>query len=186
MNNLKQFWPVLLVMMIFTTACDKDDPVIPNESEVITTFTYTLTPQDGGDPVVLQFQDLDGDGGTDPVITGGDLAANTTYTGSIQLLNELESPSEDITEEVEEESDEHQFFFTSNIDGLSVTYSDEDENGMPVGLSTVFTTGDAGTGVLTITLRHEPDKYGEGVSSGEIDNAGGETDIEIDFDINVL
>ena len=97
--------------MLLFTGCKKDDPVIPNEEEVITTLNYTLIPSDGGTPVVLSFQDLDGDGGDPPVITGGTLAMNTTYNGSLELLNETETPPGDITEEVEEEADEHQFFF---------------------------------------------------------------------------
>ena len=44
----------------------------------------------GAVPVVLSFTDLDGDGGNAPVINGGTLQANTTYTGTIDLLNEAE------------------------------------------------------------------------------------------------
>ena len=32
-------------------------------------------------------------------------------------------------------------------------------------------------------LRHEPDKSAAGVSSGDITNAGGETDIEVSFNV---
>ena len=37
----------------------------------------------------------------------------------------------------------------------------------------------------TITLRHEPAKTATGVSGGDITNAGGETDIEVVFDVTV-
>ena len=72
--------------------------------------------------VVLSFQDLDGDGEDAPVINSGDLAAGVTYNGSIELLNETESPAEDITEEVEEEDLDHQFFYTvgSGLDKLMI------------------------------------------------------------------
>ena len=36
-----------------------------------------------------------------------------------------------------------------------------------------------GHGQFTVTLRHEPDKSAQGVSAGDITNAGGETDIEV-------
>lgn len=31
--------------------------MIPNEEELITTLTFTLTPVDGGSPIILIFQD---------------------------------------------------------------------------------------------------------------------------------
>ncbi len=186
----KPFYFLLIVALSSAFAsCDKDDepecPEITNEEEVITTLTYTLTPSGGGDDVILKFQDLDGDGGDDPVITVEDLVANTTYSGVIELLNETEDPAEDITEEVEDEADEHQFFMSSTLADLTVSYTDTDSNGNPIGITTELVTGEAGTGVLTVVLRHEPNKDGAGVSDGDVTNAGGETDIEVDFDVNV-
>ena len=164
---------------------DPEDPVIENEEEVITTLRFTLTPDGGGTPIVLLYTDLDGDGGDDPVITVENLAANTTYSGALELLNESESPAEDITEEIEEEDEEHQFFFSTTVSELDIAYADMDSNGDPIGLATTVTTGTANSGTLTIILRHEPDKGGAGVSDGDITNAGGETDIEVTFDVVV-
>ena len=180
----------LIISFVFAisltfTACDKDDPEIPNEEELITTLNYTLTPTSGGTSITLSFKDLDGDGGTAPTITGGTLAANQTYSGTLELLNEAESPAESITEEIEEEDEEHQFFFQSNISNLTIAYSDQDADGNPVGLSSTLTTGAAASGSITIILRHEPSKSASGVSGGDITNAGGETDIEVTFPIDV-
>ena len=178
-----------MLSIFFITACNKDvpeDPTIPNEEEVITTLNFTLTPDGSGTPVVLTFQDLDGDGGNVPIITGGVLDSNTTYYGSLELLNELENPATDITEEVEEEGSDHQFFFQTSVNGMNVTYDDIDVNGDPIGLSTILITNGTSTGTLTITLRHEPKKDASGVSDGDITNAGGETDIEVTFNVEVL
>lgn len=176
----------LLTFLLFAvTSCEKDDPEIENEEEVITTLIYTLTPQGGGTPVVFRFQDLDGDGGEAPILSNDTLVANSNYTGSLQLLNEQESPVENITEEVQEEGDEHQFFFESDLNNLTISYEDQDVNGNPVGLSTSIVTGDAESGTITITLRHEPNKSAAGVSNGDIANAGGETDIQVTFDVEV-
>ncbi len=180
---------LLLVMgvcsMLFITSCKKDDPIIENEEELITTLIYTLTQEAGGDSVVLSFEDLDGDGAITPIITGGTLGANTIYNGSLQLLNESVNPAEDITVEVQEEAEEHQFFFQNNISGLSIAYTDEDENGHPIGLSSKITTTGSGSGTITVTLRHEPIKTAAGVSNGDITNADGATDIEVTFDVVV-
>ena len=98
-------------LLFVTTSCDKDDDNTPepvNEEEVITTLTVKLTPTTGT-AIELKSFDADGDGPNVPVLSvSGALAANTSYAGVIELLNELETPAEDITDEVNEESDEHQ------------------------------------------------------------------------------
>ena len=167
------------------TACQKDDPVIPNEEEVITTLLFELSPNSGGTPLVLSFRDLDGDGGEQPVITTDDLQSNETYTGRIEILNEQTSPAIDITDEIREEALEHQIFYQSTTSDLSINYNDQDGNGQPLALITNVTTGDPGSGSLKITLRHEPEKTASGVANGDVTNAGGETDIEVTFSINV-
>lgn len=172
------------LIAVAISSCDKD-PEIPNEEELITTLTYTLTPVAGGDTVMLIFKDLDGEGGEAPTITSEPLQSNTTYIGGVVLLNESEDTVEDITEEVKEEDKDHQFFYTSTTEGVSISYNDSDADGNPIGLKTTLTTGSAGSGSLTIVLRHEPNKSAEGVSDGNIANAGGETDIEVTFSLDV-
>ena len=186
MKNFFQTKPLILssifISLITIVSCsdDPEDPIVENEEEVITTLTYTLTPFKGGSAVVLSYRDLDGDGDGEPTITNGTLSPATTYTGALTLLNETESPAESITEEIEEEDADHQFFFSTTVSDLVVTYDDTDDDGNPVGLATSLTTGAAGSGTLTVTLKHEPNKSA-GVSSGDIANAGGETDIEATF-----
>ncbi len=176
----------LTLAMFSFSSCDKDDPEPPNEEELITTLTLTMTPQSGGDALVFQFQDLDGDGGDDPIITSPKLAANTTYDAAIQVLDESVSPAENITDEVRTEGDDHQFFFATTTGvNLSFSYEDMDSNGNPIGLSALFQTGEASSGGFQVTLRHEPNKSASGVLQGDITNAGGETDIEVVFDIEI-
>lgn len=182
---MKQSLALLLSIVLVTMLSCEKEPVIPNEEELITTVTFTLTPQGGGEDVVLFFEDLDGDGGDDPTITTENLAANTTYTGSLLLESTVEGETENISEEVAEEDLEHQFFFATTVSGLTVTYSDMDPEGNPIGLATEVVTGEAGSGMLTVTLRHEPNKSASGVAGGDITNAGGETDIEVEFAVVV-
>ena len=129
---------------------------------------------------------MDGDGGTAPVIINGTLAANTTYSGTVDLLNESEEPAEDIGAEVAEEDDHHQLFYELSS-GLNMTieYADFDGDGNPLGLMTTLTTEDASSGQLTCTLRHQPEKDEPGVADGDITNAGGETDIEVQFEVTI-
>ncbi len=177
------FTSAIIFSLCFVTSCSDDDedpdPVV--EEEVITTITVTLTSA-GSPDIILESKDLDGDGPNAPVITvSGNLVANSTYAGSIELLNETESPAEDITEEIEEKDEEHQFFFTPSGSVSGVTYTDQDGNGNPIGLSFSLTTGDAGSGALQVTLRHEPKKPND----GSLNDAGGETDIAQNFSVTV-
>lgn len=177
----------LLTTSIFFMACSSDDDTIPkiiNPEEVITTMELTLVPENGGATLTLNYQDLDGSGPNEPTIESDILTKNTAYQGSIVLLNETVDPAENITLEVEEEDVDHQFFFSNTAD-LTVTYADEDANGNPVGIEFTLETSATTSGSLTITLRHEPNKTAEGVNNGNIENAGGETDISVTFPITV-
>ena len=174
------FYALLTLAML---GCSDDDttPEIINEDELITTVILTLTP-DSGDQVVLTTIDLDGDGPDEPVTTVvGSFLENTQYQGAVQFLNETEDPAEDITQEVIEEADEHQVFYTTT-DGLNIqtTYEDQDSQGNPLGVQITLSTGAASEGSLTVTLRHEPVKPNDG-----LDSAGGETDISTSFDVSI-
>ncbi len=182
-----------LVATMLLMSCG-DDPEPANEEELITTLTVTLVPQGGGTTVTMQFRDLDGAGANPPVYTyspntGGTspsalLAANTTYDASIELLNESKTPAEDITIEIKEEADEHLFCFNTSVSGggsLSIQYADKESDYIAggadrvVGLKTTWTAGNAGSGTVTIILRHQP-----GTKTGACPGSG-ETDIEVTF-----
>ena len=169
-------------LLFVSCSSDDDTPEPVNEEEVITTTTVTLAPNGGGTPITLKTRDLDGDGPNAPVITvSGNLEAGVTYNGTIVLLNETESPAENITEEVEEENLEHQFFYTvgGGLD-VSTDYGNFDDDGNPLGTEFTLTAGAASSGTLTFTLRHEPTKPNTGLG-----DAGGETDISASFNLTV-
>ncbi len=179
-----------LAMVAISCSSDDDAPVVINEEEVITTVQLTLV--DTSNPnntFVLKSTDLDGDGPDAPVLsptTSTVLNQSATYTGTLTFSNETVSPADDITTEILAEALDHQVFFNNASNIVSFTYNDQDTDGNPLGLNTSFTTTTAvGTGNLVITLRHTPNKTGFGVSGGDITNAGGETDIEVTFPIEV-
>ena len=182
MKTMKRcsMYALLAIAMI---GCSDDDaaPLPVNEEEVITTVILTLTP-DSGEEVVLTAIDLDGDGPGELVTTmSGSFSESTQYQGAVRFLNETETPAEEITDEVLEEADEHQVFYTTT-EGLNIqtTYEDQDSQGNPLGLQITLTTGAASEGSLTVTLRHEPVKPNDG-----LDSAGGETDITTTFDLTI-
>ena len=181
MKKVKFLTISIFAIALFASCSDDDVPEPVNEEEVITTLTVTL--DSGSGSVVMQYQDLDGDGPDAGTVTvSGTLKANTSYDGSIVLLNETEDPAENITEEIEEEDLDHQFFYTVGS-GLDVTteYTSFDSAGNELGLTFLLNTAGASSGGLTFTLRHEPNKPNTGLA-----DAGGETDIEVTFDVAVV
>jgi hypothetical protein len=168
----------MVLLAIGASSCG-DDPAPVNEEEVITTVTVVLTPNDGGTPVTLKFYDADGDGSIAPVKTvSGNLAVFKTYSGVITLQNESQSTPVDITTEVRNEAVHHLFCFTIlSGSNLSVAASDTDSKGLPIGLSSTWTTTTTGPAAVKITLRHQFEtKTGECPGNGE-------TDVDVDFNV---
>lgn len=180
---------------IFTQCSDDDVPPEENEEEVINEVTLTFTPIGGGTPVIATWIDADGEGTADPVLTEIDLATATSYSLAITFENTLESPAEDITEEVEKEGEEHQIFFSwsdaafgdpageGNIGASgTVNYDDEDNSGNPIGLETSWTTSanPVSDQSFRILLKHQPD-----IKTATSTSNDGETDIDITWTLNV-
>ncbi len=178
---------MLTMVIVLMVNCSNDfNPVAVNEEEIISTVRMTLSPDISGDIIVLESRDLDGIGPNDPVVSvSGTLSANVKYIWQMTILNETVNPAENITEEIIEEANEHQFFFAST-NGLVFSYTDEDDFGFPVGVTFELTTGAVGNGSLTVILRHEPQKDANGVSEGQVENAGGETDLQVSFEVEVI
>lgn len=194
---------LLLGGLLLTSGCGDDHGHDHDEGEVITSVLLSFMPVVGGAPVNAAFRDLDGDGGAAPTIDPISLAAGT-YRLSVRFQNELESPAEEITEEVRDEGDEHQVFFTGTaVDGpasaqptapLAHTYADMDGAGLPIGLSNMVTARTAGTGQLTVTLMHMPPAGGNAVKTSNsatavrtngLTAAGGSVDVNVTFPTTV-
>ncbi len=187
---------LLSSILLFSSCVDDDVPPEENEEETITDVTLTFTPTTGA-PVIATWKDADGEGVGDPVLTPITLAANTTYTLTIDLVNAIDpTDPESITEEVEEEAAEHMFFFEWT-DGLfsdptgdgnlgagnradALNYEDQDDAGQPLGLETTWTTAAAAKGTFRVVLKHQPD-----IKSATSDSTNGESDVDISWEITV-
>ncbi len=198
---------ILLVSVIYFQACKEDDPKKEDVPELITKATLTFTPTGGGSTVVVTATDTDGEGVQDIKVDGPiNLAANKTYILTLNLINGLAAttaPEYNVTKEVEEEGDEHMFFFgwtndtfsnpagNGNIDvrADAVNYTgasnSKDVNGRPLGITTTWTTVTlAGTtarsGAFRVVLKHQPE-----LKTDTSDSNIGETDLDLSFTLSV-
>ena len=189
MKNSKILAIALVSIFTFSSCSEDDKPAPVVENEVITTVTAVYTPVGGGAAITLKYKDLDGNGKDPDVSVSGKFAQNKTYNGVVTFLNETVNPAIDITEEIKELGLEHQIFYqkTGTINSISYadTASNFDSSGKPIGLESVFTTTGAASGSIKIILKHEPNKSGANVVSGDITNAEGSTDAEVLFTVAV-
>lgn len=208
--------------LLFSTACSDveapdgchyhgDELHCDDNHGLATTMVLHFTPEGGGDTLSFSWSDPNND--ANPVIDTIYLPDATdhnhhdalTYTLDIEILNELEDPIEDVTVDIEDQADQHQFFFTgsavqsdatgNNPDAIiAQSYADTDANGLPVGLTSTIDTLAWGSGELTISLRHIPLENGESlktagmaetVATDGVSALPGASDIEVTFPIEV-
>lgn len=195
MKNLRKL-PIYLLAAgtLLFASCESEDPIQENEGEVITDVTLLFTELDAaGNPVGLTFSfdasDPEGiEVGGAPAIETVNLSAGKTYQMEIEVFNSIEN--EDITEEIIEEANEHQFFFLgSAFSGSSapLTYVYDDESGELIGVKGIVTVAanpSFNNAQMRVILRHDLDKNFPGADSPNFENfvqAGGETDLDITF-----
>ena len=168
-----------------------------HDHKAITKVVLDITSQADGSEQTINFGDPQtGAGGVDTDI---ELVNGTTYDMAMTVLNDLESPILDITNEIIEEANEYQVFFTGSAinDGIvTFTYDDQDDNGLPLGFDSTLTGAAAGSGILTLTLQHMPEQDGNAVKrDGMADEVAAEglagiagegaPEVHIDFPVTV-
>ena len=181
----------MLSLFFLSFACSdvKDDHDHDHEHEVMTTVILDFTDADGG---TSQFQFIDLQDGNTPT-TDSIAITSGTYTVDISIFNELETPTEDVTPEISDEADEHQFFFSGDVEGctdgqelVSHDYGDTDSSGFPIGLTNTITTLAAGSGDLIVSLRHLAFEDGQQVKTATLENdfcSGGTLPGDWDFQV---
>ena len=190
----------LLAVGIIFTGCKKDEdtPAPENEVEVITDVTLVFTnTADANDVVTARAKDPDGEGVQELAILDEiNLGLGKTYTLTYEIFNNLETPGENIGDEIKEEDAEHQLFFSftnnaftdptgnGNIDNASdpINYNDKDDNGNNVGLETTWTVRTTALtgGTFTVKLQHQP-----GVKTATSGANYGDTDFNLTFKLNI-
>jgi hypothetical protein len=185
---------MILFLSLFTACKDVHDHDHDHDHELISTVVLTYT-DEAGEESSFHWNDM---GGTaDVEIDDIVLSANTVYQLDVHFFNELEEEPEDLTSEIKSEGSEHQVFFTGNAiteNLLLHSYSDNDENNLPIGLTNSMESAAAGSGELTVTLRHMPLEDGNTIKEENLQeivleegfgNIGGANDVSVTFPVTV-
>ncbi len=172
--------------VLLVSSCKKDKGDEENEEEVITTMQLTFVPQGGGNTVTYKFDDPDGPGGAQPLKDQIRLAPNKRYNVAVQLLNKTVTPASDITLEVAAEPQSHRFYYQpAAASNIIVSDLDNDGAGIPLGISSVWTTGAPASGSIKITLRHYPGNPPNKAAGDGADSGKSSTDIDVDFTTSI-
>jgi hypothetical protein len=176
----------IVVSASLFTSCKKDAVEETNDEELITTMKLTFVPVGGGSALTYQFKDTDGPGGAAPIQQEIELAPSRAYNVTLQLLNETKTPAEDITLEVAAEANAHRFYYEPAA-GSNITVSglNNDGNGVPLGITSVWTTGANATGKLKVTLRHYAGTPPNKAAADPVNSPKSSTDIEVEFNTRI-
>lgn len=188
---------ILTIATIFAfSSCKKDDPKKPvatNPQEVLTTVLisgYNLNDSlNTNYQFSYKWEDLDGDGGNNPIIDTITLDTGVVYRCKVLILDKTKTPFDTVSIAIEEEKNEHQFFYTpsANLIGKFRTeILDFDDNNpkLPVGLKLNLLTKSNQSyslpliGNLNLVLSHY-DGVAKSVSKSD------ESDIDINFPIKL-
>lgn len=191
MKNIKKKYQItaiaalLLTLILTFQSCCKP---IQNEGELITTVSITIGTT-GSAGTTYTWKDLDGIGGNDPILpdtialstitTGGD-----PYWAKLEFFNEQNGQKQDITLEIQNESHDHLICFDiSSLTmpptiGLNIVSTDQDKNGLPIGLTSSWKAKATDFGNVAIRLKHQA-----GIKNGTC--TPGETDVEVSFPFRI-
>jgi hypothetical protein len=172
-------------LLIFSSCKDEADAPKPNEeNELITKVHLHLVAENDSTKMGhAEWIDLTPDDEAGRSIDTLRLDTSMVYLGEIELSDESKNPPVDITEEVEEEKDDHLFIYRQDPLESTVKFTvdrtDKDSKNLPVGLKFKFTTKNiSGNSRLRVVLKHQP-----GIKDGS--EAPGDSDLDVWFPVKI-
>jgi hypothetical protein len=185
-NKFQKMCLLALAFTVIFSSCKKDDPE-ENDEEVITTVTARFIPVGGGSPIEFSYDDPDGPGGNAPTIQNIQLVANKTYNVSFSFSDKTKNPPVDLTSEITTESDAHRIYYApSSGSNITISNLNNDGNGIPLGVTSTWTTTSAASGTIKITLRHYGGTPPNKAAADPVDSNKSSTDVEVTFNTTVL
>lgn len=198
MNTTKKLYLLTFALVSFAlSSCNSEDPVPENDGELITDVTLTFQEIDASGNAVgaaFDFTASDAEGieiGSAPDVETVVLTKGKSYQMSIDVFNSV--AGEDITVEIREEGDEHQFYFLGSAFNSApfLSYAYNDGAGELIGLKGIVNVQQSpgfNNANMQILLRHALDKNYPGADNPNFQDyakAGGESDLDITFPVIV-
>jgi hypothetical protein len=183
MNKIKILGIIIFLAIIISSCKNKEEVGVPAPvgNEFLTTTILKLQNLANlTDTTSIRYQVI----GSNPVQITPDsllLKKNAKYNCTVVILDVTKSPVDTVSIVVKQRANYHLFFFypTTGLN-LSDTITDHDSNipSLPLGLTSVITTGNASIGTLQVILRHQPN-----VKNGTY--APGSTDLDVFFPVKI-
>lgn len=186
-NNVK-YYIVSALIVLMANGCSKESESDEgNDQELINKVELHFVQVGNSDNHFhAKWEDSNKNGAIDASeIETINVVAGLSYTGEIELYDVSKDPDLAIHEEVEEEKNDHQFFYTPGggaTGRLTVTKTDTDTNNppLPVGLqfSVSVSAGATVNGTLRVVLSHY-----DGVA--KTNQPSNESDVDITFPVSI-
>lgn len=181
-NQIKLYsllFALLAAISSTLNSCKPDEHNHEDEHDAITKIQILFTDSATGTAAgTYTWADPDGIGGNNPTqIDTVKLDASKVYTASLMLYALHDGTHEDnITADILAEKNDHLLVYKNVSGNVTVLSTDKDDNNLPIGLETKWTTGGSSSGSVNIVLRHQP-----GVKDGT--ETPGDTDVDIVFPV---
>lgn len=175
--------PALLIggLLFMQVSCKKaSNP--NNETEHAAVNGVELIFKQGGTTVgTFVAEDPDGDGGNPPTrIDQINLSAGQAYDVQIVVKNIANGVVRDITPAIQAQGREHEFFYLPAGVNVTITKTDRDANGYPLGILSNWVAGTASNGSVTVKLMHKPL-----IKGPNDDPSKGHSDLQVVFPIRI-
>jgi hypothetical protein len=156
MSLIKEVVLLALVVMVIGSSCKKPSNANDeNEHEAINKVVLTFS-RPGTANLVFLAEDPDGDGGLPPSrVDTVRLAAGQNYAVAIQFINIVNGVEKDITPAIVAQGRSHEVFYIPTTVQLTVTKTDRDLSGFPIGVNSTWQTGSAAIGTVLVKLMHK-------------------------------
>lgn len=169
----------LFLGLISLASCSRHEPDMHDDNEGITTVQLTFkSVQNPSDSAIFSWRD-----GSAELVQ---LNKNQDYNLSINYLNESGLKTQDLTSEIEDESDAHLVIMkTTPSDLFNISSYDKDSKGRKLGLKNKLRVKNSKeNGSLRVILKHQPPVNGKELKDG-VDESVGSTDSDVSFSVIV-
>lgn len=145
------------VLLASLPACKKlSDPNDESEHEAINKIELRFS-RPSFPTLVFVAEDPDGDGGNPPTrIDTIKVQNGQTYSVDFKVINIANGIETDITPSIVAEGRAHELFFIPSGAMVTVTKTDRDLSGLPIGVASSWQIGPPALGSILVKLMHKP------------------------------